>query len=124
MANKKKEDKLQAPYKLKLLFTIVDREKAPFYLDVLEGYEVNLQTVVYGHGTAPSEIYNYLGVSANKAIIISVVKENKIKHILNNYEDKYFKLKKGKGVAFTIPISSLIGVSIYNFLANQKEGTI
>ena len=31
--------------KLKLLFTIVDRPKAEFYLDVLSQFEVNLQMV-------------------------------------------------------------------------------
>lgn len=120
---KKKENKLTAPDKLKILFTIIDREKANFYLDALEGYEVNLQTVIYGHGTAPSEIYNYLGVSSNKALIISVVKASRIKEILNNYEDKYFKLKKGKGIAFTVSINSMIGVSLYNFLANMQGVT-
>ena len=37
---------LTAPQKVKLLFTIIERVKVDFYLDVLEGYEVNFQTVV------------------------------------------------------------------------------
>ena len=114
------KDQLLAPYKLKLLITICDREKRNFYIDVLEGYEVNMQTVLYGRGTAPSDLYNYLGVSNDKAIIVSVVKENRVKEILINYEDKYFKTKKGKGVAFTVPLSSVIGAHIYKFLANLK----
>lgn len=126
MDSKKKTKKtplnkgLEAPKKLKILVTIVERSKAEFYLDVLEGYEINMQTVIYGHGTAPSDILAYLGLSqADKAVIISVVKEEKIKDITIAYEDKYFKTKNGKGIAFTIPISSLIGVSIYQFLSNS-----
>ena len=42
------KEKLTAPKKIKILFTIVERRKVDFYLDVLEGYEVNLQTVFYG----------------------------------------------------------------------------
>ena len=113
---------LSAPKKLKILVTIVDRSKTDFYLDVLEGYEVNMQTVIYGKGTAPSDMLHYLGLSqTNKAVIISVVKEERIKEIQIAYEDKYFKTKNGKGIAFTIPISSMIGVSIYQFLSNSVE---
>ena len=37
---------LTAPRKLKVLITVVDRAKADFYLDVLEGYEVNMQMIM------------------------------------------------------------------------------
>lgn len=114
---------LEAPKKLKILITIVERSKTDFYLDILEGYEVNMQTVMYGHGTAPSDIMTYLGIVQNdKVVIFSVVQEEKIKEILAAYEDKYFKTKHGKGIAFTIPITSLIGVSIYQFLSNSADG--
>ena len=114
---------LTAPKKLKILVTIVERSKTEFYLDVLEGYEVNMQTVIYGKGTAPSDVLHYLGLSqSSKAVIVSVVQEEKIKEIMGAYEDKYFKTKNGKGIAFTIPISSMIGVSIYQFLSNSLEG--
>lgn len=114
---------LTAPNKLKILVTIVDRSKTDFYLDVLEGFEVNMQTVIYGHGTAPNDMLHYLGLSqSDKAVIVSVVKEDKIKEITIAFEDKYFKTKNGKGIAFTIPITSLIGVSIYQFLSNSQEG--
>ena len=56
-----------------------------------------------------------------KAVIFSVVQESKIKDILYVYEEKYFKTRNGKGVAFTIPISSMIGVMIYQFLSNNVE---
>ena len=36
---------LLAPEKLKVLVTIVERNKAQFYADILEGYDVNLQTI-------------------------------------------------------------------------------
>ena len=119
----KKEEGLTAPKKLKILVTIVDRSKADFYLDTLEGYEINLQTVIYGKGTAPTEMLQYLGLSQlGKAVIFSVVQEDKIKKILADYEDKYFKTKNGKGIAFTIPISSVIGVFVYQFLSNSVNG--
>ena len=123
LPEKEQQSGLTAPKKLKILITIVDRRKTDFYLDVLEGFDVNMQTVIYGHGTAPNDMLHYLGLSkSDKAVIVSVVKEEKIKEITAAYEDKYFKTKNGKGIAFTIPISSLIGVSIYQFLSNSVEG--
>ncbi|MDE6584729.1 MAG: hypothetical protein K2K15_04940 [Anaeroplasmataceae bacterium] len=119
----KKAEGLTAPKKLKILVTIVERSKADFYLDTLEGYDVNLQTVIYGKGTAPTEMLQYLGLSQlGKAVIFSVVQEDNIKKILADYEDKYFKTKNGKGIAFTIPIASVIGVMVYQFLSNNVEG--
>lgn len=111
---------LSAPEKIKLLITIVQRSKASFYTDVLEGYDVNLQSIIYGTGTAPTDMLQYFGLSdEGKAIIISVISESRATDILNAYEDKYFKTKNGKGVAFTIPISSTIGVMLYQFLTSK-----
>ena len=113
---------LEAPKKIKILVSIVDRKKADFYVSALEGYNVNMQTIIYGRGTAPSEILSYLGLNqSDKAVILSVVQEDKIKEILTAYEDKYFKTKNGKGIAFTIPVKSIIGVAVYKFLANLEE---
>lgn len=113
-----KDKGLTAPKKLKLLFTIVSRSKAVFYRDVLEGYDVNLQTIIYAQGTATSDMLHYLGLNdQDKALIISVVSEDRIDDILFAYQDKYFKTKNGKGIAFTVPISSVIGVMVYQFLS-------
>ena len=122
MANRKeKENRLTAPKKLKALFTIVERNKCDFYLGVLEGFGTNFQTVLYGRGTAPSEIQGILGFSnPEKAIIVSIVEEDKIKEILNSFEDKYFKLQHASGIAFTVSLSSVIGKMVYQFLTNME----
>ena len=113
---------LLAPEKLKVLVTIVERNKAQFYADILEGYDVNLQTIIYGRGTLPNELKKYLNsFDQQKAVLLSIVNESRVKEILAAYEDKYFKVKHGKGIAFTFPISSVIGVMIYKFLTNKGE---
>ena len=45
MLKNRKKEALDAPVNLKLLVTIVEREKTSLYLDTLEGFDVNLQTV-------------------------------------------------------------------------------
>ena len=113
--------------KLKLLVTIIDRSKTPLYLDVLEQFEINMQTVIYGKGTAGSEMLSYLGLGeTEKAVILSFVREDNVKDVLETLAEKFEKVKNGKGIAYTIPLKSIIGVSIYQFLSNsniaKKEG--
>ncbi|MCR5349716.1 MAG: hypothetical protein K6E20_01850 [Acholeplasmatales bacterium] len=113
---------LLAPKKLVILISIVERNKADFYMSALEGYDVNMQTMFYAKGTAPTEMRRYFGIVDNgKAVIVSIVQQDRVKEILNAYEDKYFKTKNGKGIAFTVPIDSLIGVMVYQFLANIES---
>ena len=106
--------------KLKLLFTIVDRPKAEFYLDVLSQYEVNFQTVINGTGTARSEILDMLGLNNTKAVIVSVIREDLTDTVMKVLEEKFDTIRNGKGIAFAVPLSSVIGVNIYRFLSNNQ----
>ena len=106
--------------KLKLLFTVVDRTKAEFYLDVLSQFEVNCQMVMNGTGTAKSELHNMLGLNIQKAVIISVVREDRVEQIIKCLENKFTTIKNGKGIAFAVPLSSVIGVNNYQFLSNNR----
>ena len=108
--------------KLKLLFTVVDRPKQEFYLDVLSQFEVNMQMVVAGKGTATSELVDMLGLNIHKATILSVVREDKVDEIMKCLENKFATIKNGNGIAFAVPLSSVIGVNIYQFLSNNKLG--
>ena len=112
--------------KLKLLITVVDRTKALFYEDLLEQFEVNVQTIFYGKGTANSQMLARLGLIENdKAILISFIREDMVKDALELLNEKFSTVKNGKGVAYTIPLHSLIGVSSYQLLSNDrtvKEG--
>mgnify|MGYP003307771914 CR=1 FL=1 len=117
-----KNDINQGIKKLKLLVTIVDRSKTLFYVDLLEQFEVNMQSVVYGKGTAASEMLSYLGLAEiEKSVILSFIREDKTNEILETLSEKFEKVKNGKGIAYTIPLKSIIGVSIYQFLANNQS---
>lgn len=108
--------------KLKLLFTVVERQKAEFYLDVLSQYEVNCQLVVSGKGTATSEIVDLLGLNNQKAVILSVIREDRTDDVMNMLEEKFATIRNGKGIAFAVPLSSVIGVNLYQFLSNNRQG--
>ena len=110
--------------KLKLLFTVVERSNSEFYLDVLSEFEVNFQMVMGGKGTATSELLDMLGLNPHKAVILSVVREDLVDSIMKCMEDKFATIRQGKGISFAVPLSSVIGVNMYQFLSNnlRKEG--
>jgi hypothetical protein len=108
-------------HRLKLLITVVDRSKALFYLDLLEGFEVNVQMVLYGRGTASSQMLDLLSIAeSDKAVIISYIREDKVKEALETLYDKFQRVKNGKGIAYTIALDSIIGVSMYQLLSNDR----
>ena len=105
--------------KLKLLITVVNRNKTEFFIDLLSGLDVNFQTSVPAHGTAGSETLRLLGLAdEDKSVLFSIVREDKAEETLKLLDDKFQKLRGGKGIAFTIPLSGVIGVAIYRFLGN------
>ena len=107
--------------KLKILITVVNRSKTEFFMDLLTAYEVNLQTAVLAQGTATNDTLHMLGLEdADKSVIFSVIREDKAEEALHAIEDKFSTLKKGKGIAFTVPMSSVIGVAMYRFLSNHR----
>ena len=76
--------------------------------------------VVPGMGTATSQFVDMLGLNLHKAVILSVVREDQVDGLLNKLEDKFQTIKNGKGVAFAVPMSSVIGVNMYQFMSNNR----
>lgn len=109
--------------RLALLFTVVNRKKTEFYTDFIQtNFEVNMQLTLAASGTASTETLSMLGLTdSEKSVIISVIKEDKAALALKELETKFSTIKNGKGIAYTVPVSSTIGVAIYQFLANLPK---
>lgn len=121
--NRKKQKKsAMTDYKkLKLLVTVVNRNKTEIFLDFLQNFEINFQTTVLAEGTAHSDTLRLLGLAdSHKSVIFSVVREDQAQAALGGLEDKFQTVRGGKGIAFTVPLTSVIGVAIYTFLSNHR----
>lgn len=106
---------------LELLITIVDRSKAEYYTDLIQSFDVNMQVTAFGHGTADEKMLVYLGLGdSEKAVIFSVIQQNKLSDAIATLDEKFKTIRNGKGVAFTIPLTSVIGALIYRFLSNNR----
>lgn len=108
--------------KLEILVTIVNRKKADFFMDLIQSYEVNMQFSTSARGTADISILNRLGITdTDKTVIFSVIKAERAKEILELLSHKFETIKNGNGIAYTIPMTSIIGASAFAFLANQRQ---
>lgn len=113
-----------APIKLELLITIVEKNKAEFYADLIQAYDVNFQFITPAKGTAKADILDYLGLAdSDKAVIFSMVRSDKLDDLVYMLGEKFRKIKGGKGVAVSIPLTSMIGTSVYAFLCNAVQTT-
>ncbi len=108
--------------KLEVLVTIVNRKKTEFYLDLLQSFEVNMQAAVRAQGTAKAQTLHLLGLEdLPKSVIFSLIREDKVSDALAALESKFQTIKDGEGIAYTIPLTSVIGVAIFGFLSNNTK---
>ena len=120
---KVKEGHKVGPQALKLLITVVDRKKTEYYTDLIQSFDVNMQFDTVARGTASSDILHLMGLEEReKRVIFSLVRADMAPKVLKTLEGKFATIKNGKGIAMTVPLTGVIGVSIYQFLCNNRKG--
>ena len=113
---------VKSPDGLKLVITIVDREKSEFYADLIQNGGANLQCFLSAHGTARSQMLEMLGLANDrKSVILSMISAERVPELLSMLSRKFKSVKGGTGIAFSIPFSSMIGATAYRFLSDKRE---
>ena len=113
----------KAPQALKMLITVVPRRKTEYFMDFLQAFDVNMQFCSVAHGTATSEIRALMGLEdSEKRVIFSLIREDMAPKALAALEEKFKTIKNAKGIAMTVPLTGMIGVALYQFLANNRKG--
>ena len=112
-----------APRRLMLLITVVQKGKGTFFSDYLSSLEANLQVCVVGTGTAAkAELVEFFGLKDNKrSIIFSIVREDTLDTIFAALEERFQTVNRNTGIAFAVPLSSVIGKLSYGFLSNEHR---
>lgn len=106
---------------LKMLITIVDRDKGQTAVDILVKGGVLFHRIVLGRGTAQTEILDLLGLGVTqKDIIFSVLPEYKTEKVLRRLKNTLQFDNPGHGIAFSIPISSVAGQRTLRHLSGDQ----
>ena len=110
-----------APMKLELLLAIVHNDKAAYYSSLIQSHQANIQLTVPAKGTTHL-ILSYIGLTDQpKSLLISVVRSDQAGRLIGLLDDTFKKGKGYKGIAFTVPLTSVIGTLVYGFLSNDKR---
>lgn len=109
--------------KLKMLVAIVNRGEGDQIIEFGKKYDMTLQLVLLGKGTANSELLNTIGLDeTEKDVVIGIIKESLAAKMLETIQKVLDIELIGKGIVFTINMTSVIGPLAYDFLsANTKE---
>ena len=111
---------------LRLLFFIVDWNKANTVVDVLVGENARFHSITKCRGTASSEILDLLGIGANaKAMITCLEQTSLIPVLMRETRKKLGLYSPGAGIAFTVPLSAINDpvMLIFGQNSSQKENT-
>ena len=113
-----------APVKLELLIIIVENGKGAFYGDLVQSLGCNFQFACHAKGTADSAMLRRLGLADyDQTAVFCVVQADKLDEITEALESRFRTIRGGKGIAFAVPFSSLIGKTVYGFLAGDERVT-
>ena len=122
MAKNTVPEPVSSPEKLKLLITVVNRVKSEYYADLIQGFGANLQCFVSAKGTADSKMLDAIGLADDrKSAIFSIIREDRAGELLATLANRFETIRYGRGVAFTVPLNSVIGVLAYRFLADKRD---
>jgi len=93
---------------LRMLFFIVDWNRANVVSDVFMEEKVRLYFLTKGMGTASSEILDLLGIGAgDKAVVICLEQQVLVKVLMKEVRKKLRRSSPGAGIAFTVPLSAI-----------------
>lgn len=108
--------------KLYLMTTIVDRKVGKKYQELYKENEQHVMFASLGQGTASSEVLDYLGLEgAEKIVMFSVHEEKEWVLIKKQLQQKLKIDAPGGGIAFIIPLSSIGGKKVLQFLLEGRE---
>ena len=104
---------------LKMLFVINDEEKK--LNKICSKYKLSFNTIVHADGTASEGILNFLGLrKTEKNLLLSIISSYEEKEIMSYLKNEFKINEIGKGIAFTVPLSSSSKYVLETF--QEKKG--
>ena len=109
--------------KLVMYTIIVNYGQGDNIIRILKNNHSSSQYVKVGEGTATKQVLDILNIEDNrKEIIYSLVREDAVPEIKKELEAYFAINKRNAGIAYTLDLSSVVGVKVYKFLTQTVRG--
>lgn len=109
--------------KLYLYTVIVPRGQGEYIMRIFKANHTSVQFLQYGEGTASNAIRDILGIEdTKKDVVYSIVREDAISDLKKEIDVYFVASKKNRGIAYTIALTSIVGVKMYKFLSQTVRG--
>lgn len=111
--------------KLDIIFSVVQRGLGEEVIHVTKSCGVYVNLICPGRGTATSSILEMFGLGATeKDVILSFVKTDETHEVITAISKKLEFDKPGGGIAFAVPVQSIAGIKVLQYLttASAEEG--
>lgn len=107
---------------LKCLFVIVNQYQGNYYIDEFKELGASCAFLSYGKGTATDDLKHILGIGEDKKdVVLCLVKADEIDKYLDVCRERFKVSTAAKGIAFAVPIDSMISVFAYKFVSNTRQ---
>lgn len=120
--NKEKQlpfDKQNEIKPLLAYIAIVNQGNANAVIEIFRRAGSSASFVKMGKGTASKHVRDILGIEDNKKeIVISLITEDKLNDAKTEFAAFVAASKRNQGIGFSIALTSLAGVRMYQFLTN------
>lgn len=112
--------------RLYLMITVTSRVAgAKRFVDFYQDFGVPVVLTALGRGTASDDILSTLGLEATeKAVLFSVVTPEKKKRLLKELVRTLHISAPGRGIAMSLPMSSIGGRTAMNYLLSGSAGDV
>ncbi len=99
--------------KYDLIITIVEKGHADFVVDAARDAGASGSSIVHAKGTGPHEHESFLGISLQpeKDMVLTLVKREEKKSIMNTIAIRTNLNVEGKGICFSLPVNEVMGIS-------------
>lgn len=105
----------EKPDVFELLVVIVKRGKGQKVVELLEENKVDHSVIGFGKGIASGVLASITGMfSKEKEIIYTLVSQKSLDYVLTQLDENILSKEKYTGIAFTVPLKSIVQTSIEN----------
>lgn len=107
--------------KMDIIFTVVQRGLGEEVIEVTKSRGVYVSLICPGRGTATSRILEMFGLGATeKDVVLCFSKTDETHDVITAISEKMEFAKPGGGIAFAVPIQSVAGVKVLQYLTNAS----